>query len=265
MCPHRIDAMDGTNVLSPRRPYQSNWNAHENRLSVPKGLKNVGNSCYSNAVLQSLAYSEHTYSSVRASTHSTRCQAGQNCVLCVLERSLRDLRRPLALSSSGGNTATRMMQLLPLLSAGLTSGRQEDAHEYFSSLIGTAQECRSICGSPSTANDGQVNRQENINYLLRLFRGEFVSTVLCTQCCAKSFSVEPMQGLELDIGNAATLESALDRFCATERLSPDSGNAYACDQCRILTVAEKSIGLREAPCVLRIQVCCRVAQVCVER
>lgn len=241
-------------MQSPTRVHATHL-AYGSQFGAPKGLKNTGNSCYSNAVLQSLAYCEHIYQAVRASTHSSRCHIGQNCVLCVLERCLLDLRRPAVLSSGGINPASRISQLLALLSqngAGLTSGRQEDAHEYFASLIGTAQECRSVAGSPAGANGRPA---QGSNYLLRLFRGQFASTVCCSQCGGSSTSVEPMQGLELEIAHASTLQAALLQFCGTEALGPDSDNAYACDRCQALTCAEKHLSLREAPPVLRIQVC----------
>lgn len=110
------------------------------------------------------------------------------------------------------------------------------------------------------ARSEQTAESSEGNYLLRLFRGRLSSSVLCAQCGGLSTRVEGIQGLELEIGRAATLQEALSQFCASEALGPEGGNPYACDSCCALTRAEKYLRLQEAPRVLRIQVLykCRV-------
>ena len=225
---------------------------------VPKGLKNMGNSCYINAVLQAVAHCELIYSRAKASTHSSRCQQSHECVLCAFERCVVDLRRPVALSMPpNAHIMTRLIKLLPSISSQgsvMTAGRQEDAHEFFSGLISTAQNCRSQYGTPEEKNNAELNSSHNKNYLLELFQGKLYSGVFCMECGAVSSTTETIQGLELEIGRTATLEGALSEFCSRESLQQSSGNAYACERCQTLTAAEKCLRIAEVPQVLRIQV-----------
>jgi hypothetical protein len=92
------------------------------------------------------------------------------------------------------------------------------------------------------------------NYLVDLFQGRLLSRVYCTECEGVSSTVDAMQGLELEVGRAATLEAALTEFCRSERLEARLGNAYCCDRCSALTSAEKCLRLSSVPDVLRIQV-----------
>jgi ubiquitin carboxyl-terminal hydrolase 36/42 len=93
------------------------------------------------------------------------------------------------------------------------------------------------------------------NYLVDLFQGRLLSRVYCSECGGVSSTVDATQGLELEVGRAATLQAALAEFCRSERLEERLGNAYHCERCRGLTSAEKCLRLSSVPDVLRIQVC----------
>ena len=231
-----------------------------NALMIPKGLKNSENNCYFNAVIQSIVHCNTIYSIVKHSSHSSRCENRSFCLMCALERCLLEMRRPVTSPVGCNASAAKLMQLLPSISkdgATLVIGRQEDAHEFFTSLICSVQECRSAYGSPvanNSNNGGGSTVQTKGNYFIELFSGRLCSRVYCTQCSNMVSTIDTMQGLELEIANSSTLEGALASFCGSEMLTQD--NAYFCDSCNQLTTAQKCLRLLDVPPVLRIQVCC---------
>lgn len=226
----------------------------------PKGLRNLGNSCYINAVLQGLSHCDLIHASVRESLHYSSCPLRQDCVRCSLERCVSDLRRPVA-ALAINNPIARIVRVLPHISMNgslMTSGRQEDAHEFLSNLLVSAQECPSAGSSPESY---KLPAPRCALSLRSLFQGKLSSSVFCLACKSLSTTREAVQGLELEVGRAAALNTALDEYCCTETLSAAAGNAYDCCNCKTHTTAQKALRLVSVPPVLRIQVftCCYFA------
>lgn len=142
----------------------------------------------------------------------------------------------------------------------MTSGRQEDAHEFLSHLITAAVEDGNAVIDTKAGNISPDNNQKNkptlqdANYLHTLFDGSLCSSVRCKQCGTVSRTVEAVQGLELEVAHAGTLQSALEGFCRTEELDRDTDNAYDCAVCKEHTAAQKTLSLLKTPKLLRIQV-----------
>lgn len=231
---------------------------------VPKGLRNLGNSCYMNAVMQSLAVCDHMYHAAKTSEHSAHCHIAADCVLCSLERCVIDLRRPVALARNF-HPMSRLIRLLPRLSldgAEMACGRQEDAHEFLSHLMRAAEEDgRAATNAQSEQADNDQDSHPPSGYIHALFDGSLCSQVRCRQCCNVSSTAEAIQGLELEVSHAGTLQAALEGYCRTEQLGKDTDNAYDCPVCKAHTSAEKSLSIRKAPRLLHIQVrlvCCLV-------
>lgn len=226
---------------------------------APKRLPNLGNSCYINAVLQGLSHCDLIYFFVKESAHCVRCQLRQNCVRCAFERCVSDLRRPIA-TVAVSNPAARIVRILPNISMNgslMTSGEQEDAHEFLSNLLVSAQEYVSASGTPEKSTplpDIQSGFPSSKRSLRSLFQGSLSSSVYCSVCHSVSTMKEPVQGLELEVDRAAALSTALAEYCSTETLAASSGNAYDCAVCRTLTTAQKALRLASVPAVLRIQV-----------
>ena len=110
-------------------------------------------------------------------------------------------------------------------------------------------------GSTSAATSASTAAATSTTtYPQRLFSGLLSSRVYCAACCNVSATAEPIQGLELEIGRAATLHTALAEYCRSELLEAASDNAYACEVCAALTSAQKCLRLQEVPDILRIQV-----------
>ncbi|WIA35078.1 hypothetical protein OEZ86_003565 [Tetradesmus obliquus] len=76
------------------------------------------------------------------------------------------------------------------------------------------------------------------------------STVTCCSCRHVSASFDPAMDLSLELGGCASVEDALRRFTAVERL--DGDNKYRCEGCKQLMPAVKQMTIYDDPNVLVI-------------
>lgn len=112
--------------------------------------------------------------------------------------------------------------------------QQEDAHEFFRSLLS------------SLTMHGQNAR------LSSLFDGLLESSVTCQTCKKTSLTRDRYMDLSLDIadGNIKTLEKAFEKFTKDETLSHD--NMVTCSRCKVKRVVTKGLRLATAPTMLVI-------------
>jgi ubiquitin carboxyl-terminal hydrolase 36/42 len=140
----------------------------------------------------------------------------------------------------------------------MAAGRQEDAHEYLSNLIHAAVDAGARAhGHEAMRVDDKGTSdlcEHREQYLHALFKGSICSQIRCGQCGSVSSMAEAVQGLELEVAHAGTLQGALEGYCRTEELGRDTDNAYDCSVCQAHTAAQKSLSIVTAPQILRIQV-----------
>lgn len=111
--------------------------------------------------------------------------------------------------------------------------QQEDAHEFFRSLLS------------ALTMHGQNAR------LSSLFDGLLESSVVCQTCGKTSLTRDRYMDLSLDItGNVATLDGALEKFTEEETLS-DSNKVF-CSRCQVKRDVTKGLRLATAPTMLVI-------------
>lgn len=112
--------------------------------------------------------------------------------------------------------------------------QQEDAHEFFRSLLS------------SLTMHGQNAR------LSSLFDGLLESSVTCQTCRKTSLTRDRYMDLSLDIAdkNINTLEKAFEKFTEDETLCHD--NMVTCSRCKVKRVVTKGLRLATAPTMLVI-------------
>ncbi|KAL6578375.1 ubiquitin-specific protease [Orobanche minor] len=216
-----------------------NWNKIELR---PCGLKNCGNSCYANAVLQCLAFTPPLTGYFLQGLHAKTCHMKEWCFTCEFEALVKKAKE--------GNCSlspARLMSQMQHVASHLGNGREEDAHEFMRYAIDAMQ---LVC-----LKDAGVNVPSSLNEdttLLGLtFGGYLQSKIKCMRCGGKSKQHERIMDLTIEIGGEiGSLEDALHQFTRSEIL--DGENKYRCGRCKSYEKAKKKLRVLEAPNVLAI-------------
>ncbi|XP_060187072.1 ubiquitin carboxyl-terminal hydrolase 25 [Lycium barbarum] len=238
---------------------QMNWQPNLRRKTGPPlGLKNLGNSCYLNSVLQCLTYTPPLAYFCLKSQHSSSCDSGaaaasekkNECPFCILEKRIA---RSLSLESAL-DTPAKINNCLKIFAQHFRYGRQEDAHEFLRYVIDA---CHNTCLrlkklQQQRRKGGGGGADGNGNTIVKeIFGGALQSQVKCLSCGAESNKVDEIMDISLDVLHSSSLKDALQRFFQPEVL--DGNNKYKCENCKKLVTARKQMSILQAPNVLVIQ------------
>lgn len=208
-----------------------------------KGLRNLGNTCFLNASLQSLLHCPPFATALLEKVFSTvsncKCHSGY-CSICVMEKIANNIFS--ADASSQSYSPVELVRNLKILSKTFTPGRQADAHEFIRFLLDDMN--RTLLGLPrgKLCND----RQREMNTLIhQVFGGCYESKVLCQNCGSSSDTVEPFLDVSLDLEGVSSVDKALKAFITPERLF--GRNRYFCSNCKQKTDASKVFQFRRIP------------------
>ncbi|CAH1443347.1 unnamed protein product [Lactuca virosa] len=209
----------------------------------PCGLKNCGNSCYANAVLQCLIYTPPLSAYFLEGLHSKACDKRGWCFTCEVEG--------LVMKAKDGNSPLspiRILTHIENIGSNLGHGKEEDAHEFLRYVIDALQ---AVCIKEAAGANALNCLEEETSLIGLTFGGYLRSKIICIKCGGKSEMHERMMDLTVEIeGDIGTLEEALDKFTCTEIL--DGENKYKCSRCKSYEKARKKLTLLEAPNVLTI-------------
>lgn len=237
--------------LELQMTWQPSLLSEKRKKGPPIGLKNLGNSCYLNSVLQCLTYTPPLANFCLRNQHSSSCDSTsdadrkqRDCPFCILEKRIaRSLRADLSQDSP-----FKIQSCLRIFAEHFRCGRQEDAHEFLRYVIDSCHNtCLRLNKLRPKGNDPFIGN----TVVKEIFGGALQSQVKCLSCGAESNKVDEIMDISLDILQSTSLKDAMQKFFRPEVL--DGNNKYKCENCKKLVVARKQMSIYEAPNILVIQ------------
>ncbi|KAF4386609.1 hypothetical protein F8388_006564, partial [Cannabis sativa] len=235
--------------LQLQMSWQPSLLSQKRKTGPPLGLKNLGNSCYLNSVLQCLTYTPPLANFCLRKQHSSLCDSKdadrkRDCPFCIIEkRIVRSLSVDLSLDAP-----MKIQNCLRIFSEHFRGGRQEDAHEFLRYVIDA---CHNTCLRLKKLRRIGGSGSGGSSVVKEIFGGALQSQVKCISCGTESNKVDEIMDISLDVLHSNSLKDALQRFFQPEIL--DGNNKYRCESCKKLVPARKQMSIRQAPNILVIQ------------
>ena len=216
------------------------------------GLRNCGNTCYMNSVLQALTHSSAIANDAISGLHMSNCLRKKSSIFCGYCALLTHVRSSLSSSGRSEIAPDAILKHLKLISKSMRYGRQEDSHEFLRQLIDS-------CLSGELPIQALVNgRTPMVSPLVRsttfvgqLFSGYLQSMITCSSCGGVSRTFDPFMDVSLEIQSCSGLVDCLRRFTQTDTLA--GPNAYKCSKCQKRVTAKKHMLVHRSPPMLTIQ------------
>ncbi|TYG59313.1 hypothetical protein ES288_D08G292100v1 [Gossypium darwinii] len=241
-------------IVELQMTWQPSLLSEKRKKGPPLGLRNLGNSCYLNSVLQCLTYTPPLANFCLRSQHSSSCDASaskkpRDCPFCILEAWItRSLTLDLTLDAP-----SKIQSCLKIFAEHFRFGLQEDAHEFLRYVIDACHNtCLRLKKLRLKGSEGGREEAVNDNTVVKeIFGGALQSQVKCLGCGGASNKVDEIMDISLDILNSGSLKEAMHKFFQPEVL--DGNNKDKCENCKKLMAARKQLSIRQAPNILVVQ------------
>jgi hypothetical protein len=257
---------------------QTNLKDHDKTQKAvgrPKGLLNVGNSCYANSVLQCLLSTALTHALIdpkasaifrRYSSNPNLLEQGSGSVDSNDPRPRQQLLHDRKMQENCQWLTQELKAITMIYQSERPNEQQHPTLNWFRPAPHIVVDPGSITKHPDRLSTClRPYQQEDAHEFLRallstlvmngqnkelssLFDGLLESAVTCLSCRRPSLTRDRYMDLSLDILNCDTLTAALDDFTATETLSGD--NQVFCQACDCKRNATKGLRLATAPSIL---------------
>ncbi|KAH9314652.1 hypothetical protein KI387_023279 [Taxus chinensis] len=214
----------------------------EDDYHVGAGLRNLGNTCFLNAVVQCLTYTQPLVNCLKYTPHTNPCEHEGFCAFCVLQEHVNTV----AESCGQIIEPLQLVDNLSNLSSSFEKYQQEDAHEYMHCLL---EALHKSTLSPKAAKACLLLQGDS--FVKELFGGRLRSQIRCVECSHCSDSYEPLIDLSLEINNSDSITEALESFTVVETIQCDE--KFQCEKCKLGKSVFKQLTIDRAPEVLSIQ------------
>lgn len=238
---------------------------------VNTGLKNLGNTCFMNAVLQCLADTPDLRRYFMKEAHlgeiNRNSRLGSKGELALeLGALTREIRSNQYKNVSPFDFKESVLTHMPFF----VGGEQQDAHEFLCMLLEKLH--ADLNRAKPKSPNGIINLSDDLpahiaikkfwtdhisknnSIISELFEGLLMSTLKCTVCDKQSNTFEVFMNLSIPIptrlGHRCTLANCLDLFTDDERLSGEA--AWECPSCKTKRDAIKRIRICKLPRILVI-------------
>ncbi|OIR57782.1 MAG: ubiquitin carboxyl-terminal hydrolase [Amphiamblys sp. WSBS2006] len=230
------------------------------RLMKYSPLRNIGNTCYANAVLNALFHCrrfreallrERDISPDNTDTSSTvevpkkvwkrsllakllcrRSAETETATACVMAELTRLFTR--METERGSVSPRRFLEVLWERNRSLVPYTQEDAHEFLGSLLNTL--------------DSVLMQRRLCSWVRGLFSGIVFSEIKCDNCCTVSKTKEPFLDLSLDVLENSSVFSCIAHKFGDEKMTEET--SFFCAVCRSPQNATRTTRLGSIPSVL---------------
>ncbi|KAF7424547.1 hypothetical protein PC9H_009854 [Pleurotus ostreatus] len=236
-----------------REPYRS-WipdakdaaalaNAEPISCQGRRGLLNLGQTCFLNAVLQCFAHNPLLRNFFLSDKHNWKLCKAKNCTCCEMDKFFTEIHS----TDTTPYGPTSFLATTWRTSPELAGYAQRDAHEFFISALNQIH----------STSRGSTNVSCNC-IIHSTFAGQLQSDVRCERCGNVTSTIDPMLDISLELkrkGNETiadnTLAACLRRYTQPEKLGPKE---YSCDKCgKAGQEASKRMSIRKLPPVLSFQ------------
>lgn len=231
----QFESLDVRKLLGWKKPH-----------GMGHGLRNLKNSCFMNAVLQSLLYASPLFNYLQKWRPERRSR--QFCPIRELQKLSVEIHR-----KDHGRTNRKQQvspnsiyQHLEDISDKLQPGRQEDAHEFLEFLLDSLHKTAMKHNGSGRQEPAQKRQATGSSFVYSMFGSCVRSQVVCKRCQHVSNSYQTQLTLSLEV--TSHVSEALHKYTELERLTRD--NRYNCHKCKSRVEATKRLTLFSSPPIL---------------
>ncbi|XP_023217442.1 ubiquitin carboxyl-terminal hydrolase 3-like isoform X1 [Centruroides sculpturatus] len=263
----------GTENARRKKSKKGNGNKSYCKTRI-SGLRNLGNTCFMNAVLQSLSNIQQfscyfkqlpslepkVHKNGRKNNHARKCNGGDEILLA------EELRKTLISLWQGSKTAISPESLFAVIWKVVPRFRgyqQQDAHEFLRYMLDRLHmELLNILSYPAHSNSIFIGPKGKATIVTTIFGGILQNEVTCLVCGTESKKHDPFLDLSLDIPQTLMnktklkeeetslvhLSDCLSSFTELEELA--DSELYHCHTCKGKQRSTKRFWIRRLPNVL---------------